>query len=59
MPLACKIVTRSITYYFLVLIQGASGVGLAATQLAKVLFKATKVIATAGKNRYGCRASLD
>ena len=31
-------------------IQGASGVGLAAIQLAKVLFKATKVIATAGKH---------
>ena len=30
-------------------IQGASGVGLAAIQLAKVLFKDTKVIVTAGK----------
>ena len=30
-------------------IQGASGIGLAAIQLAKVLFKDTKVIVTAGK----------
>ena len=34
--------------------QGASGVGLAATQLAKVLFKDTKVIVTAGKYVYTC-----
>ena len=51
MPLACKPVTvvQSLTCCFLLFLQGASGVGLAATQLAKVLFKATKVIATAGK----------